>query len=335
MIVYGFCFKTVHMSVGNGAFILLNAFPIAAGLLFGMGGGFMFGVVTIFYIVLLGSIVHLDFIAFVPTITVSGIVMLILGSVIGRLRDLSIAVKLELHKRGEVEKALRKSQNELEIRVKERTLELEQIAIELKKEVTERRQAEKELKEKEDIIKSSSSFIAMADLDGGMTYGNPAFMKAWGFDTSEEFLGNSFKQYWTISDQYDEIMKTLQTKGKWYGEMEAICKDGTRFPVQVSAAMVFDSTGNPSGLMSTSTDITERRQAEIDREKLISELKDALATVKMLSGLLPICSFCKKIRDDKGYWNQIENYIRDHSEAEFSHGICEECSKKHYPNLDI
>jgi transcriptional regulator with GAF, ATPase, and Fis domain len=65
------------------------------------------------------------------------------------------------------------------------------------------------------------------------------------------------------------------------------------------------------------------------------KVEEALAKVKKLSGLLPICSHCKKIRDDKGYWNQIENYIHEHSEAEFSHSICRECAKKHYPDFDI
>ena len=64
-------------------------------------------------------------------------------------------------------------------------------------------------------------------------------------------------------------------------------------------------------------------------------IKKALEDIKQLSGLLPICSNCKKIRDDKGYWNQIEGYIRAHSEAEFSHGICPECAKLIYPDLDI
>jgi hypothetical protein len=63
---------------------------------------------------------------------------------------------------------------------------------------------------------------------------------------------------------------------------------------------------------------------------IIARLKDALSKVKLLSGFLPICSSCKKIRDDKGYWSQIESYIRDHSEAEFSHGICPDCAKKVY-----
>ena len=64
-----------------------------------------------------------------------------------------------------------------------------------------------------------------------------------------------------------------------------------------------------------------------------NELQEALSEIKTLSGLLPICASCKKIRDDKGYWNQIEAYIRDRSEAEFSHSICPECAKHLYPEL--
>jgi PAS domain S-box-containing protein len=67
----------------------------------------------------------------------------------------------------------------------------------------------------------------------------------------------------------------------------------------------------------------------------ITELKDALAKVKVLSGLLPICASCKKIRDEKGCWNQIEFYIRERSDAEFSHGICPECAKELYPDLNL
>ena len=65
------------------------------------------------------------------------------------------------------------------------------------------------------------------------------------------------------------------------------------------------------------------------------ELKDALKKVKTLSGLLPICSRCKKIRDDNGYWNQIETYIQKHSKAEFSHSLCPDCAKEMYPNIHI
>jgi len=75
------------------------------------------------------------------------------------------------------------------------------------------------------------------------------------------------------------------------------------------------------------------RQAEENQRKLVDELREALAKVKTLSGMLPICASCKKIRDDKGYWNQIEEYTTDNSEAEFSHGICPECAEKLYPEF--
>ncbi len=74
-------------------------------------------------------------------------------------------------------------------------------------------------------------------------------------------------------------------------------------------------------------------KVEIEHEKnnLIQKLEDARARIKTLSGLLPICAACKKIRDDKGYWNQIELYVKEHSEAEFTHSLCPECGKKLYP----
>ena len=75
------------------------------------------------------------------------------------------------------------------------------------------------------------------------------------------------------------------------------------------------------------------KQANKENSKLIIELQDALAEVKTLSGLMPICSFCKKIRDDKGYWNQFESYIKEHSQVEFSHSICPECAKNQYPEF--
>jgi FixJ family two-component response regulator len=76
-----------------------------------------------------------------------------------------------------------------------------------------------------------------------------------------------------------------------------------------------------------------QKMAEIEKENLIVQLQEALNNVKTLSGLLPICSSCKKIRNDKGHWEQMEAYIRDRSEAEFSHGICQECAQKLYPEL--
>lgn len=81
--------------------------------------------------------------------------------------------------------------------------------------------------------------------------------------------------------------------------------------------------------------LDERITAEQQREKVILDLNKALSEVKKLSGLLPICSQCKNIRDDKGYWTEIESYIHDHSEAEFSHSICKECADKYYPDMNL
>ena len=91
----------------------------------------------------------------------------------------------------------------------------------------------------------------------------------------------------------------------------------------------------------TVQDITERKRAEeeiqqyvAELEKKNKELQDALANVKQLTGMLPICASCKQIRDDKGYWSAVESYIGKHSEAVFSHGLCPECEKKAYEDLE-
>lgn len=80
-------------------------------------------------------------------------------------------------------------------------------------------------------------------------------------------------------------------------------------------------------------EIAERKRVEAEREQLILELQAALANIKTLRGLLPICAWCKQIRDDTGYWNQLESYLLRHTEAEFSHGICPACVQRLYPDL--
>ncbi len=82
-------------------------------------------------------------------------------------------------------------------------------------------------------------------------------------------------------------------------------------------------------------EIERRRKAEQERDRIIHEFKDTLSEVKTLKGFLPICSNCKSIRDDEGYWKKIESYIQDHSDAEFSHSICPECADKLYPELNL
>ena len=84
------------------------------------------------------------------------------------------------------------------------------------------------------------------------------------------------------------------------------------------------------GAVESARDITAIKRAEIEWERLITELQEALGNVKTLSRLLPICSSCRKVRDDEGYWNQIESYIRKNTEFDFTHGLCPECAEKLY-----
>lgn len=109
-------------------------------------------------------------------------------------------------------------------------------------------------------------------------------------------------------------------------------KDGSIMWVNTSIDYIMED-GLPVRARIVAHDITERKRIALERESLISELQKALADVKTLRGLFPICANCKKIRDDKGYWNQIENYISEHSEALFSHSICPECMQKLYPDF--
>jgi PAS domain S-box-containing protein len=108
-------------------------------------------------------------------------------------------------------------------------------------------------------------------------------------------------------------------------------KDGSRLIGMLSARR-FLLQGTPH-IISVTRDITRRKIAEEALEEERRRLQKALDEVKSLRGIIPICASCKKIRDDTGYWSQVEQYIADHSEAEFSHGICPECMKKLYPGL--
>jgi PAS domain S-box-containing protein len=80
-------------------------------------------------------------------------------------------------------------------------------------------------------------------------------------------------------------------------------------------------------------DVTEQKQFEEERETLIAQLQNSLKEIKVLRGIIPICASCKKIRDDQGFWQQVEVYIHEHSEADFSHGICPDCTVKLYPEI--
>jgi hypothetical protein len=80
--------------------------------------------------------------------------------------------------------------------------------------------------------------------------------------------------------------------------------------------------------------LRERRRIEAERERLIAELRDALAQVRTLSGLLPVCAWCKKIRDDQGEWKSMEEFLSNHSDAEFTHSMCQECFTLHSSEIE-
>jgi PAS domain S-box-containing protein len=107
-------------------------------------------------------------------------------------------------------------------------------------------------------------------------------------------------------------------------------KHGSR-TVHAKKIPIVDDEGKRLYLLGIARDITETKRLEKERENLIAQLKDSLAKITTLEGILPICAHCKRIRDDKGEWHSVENYVRVRSKAEFSHGICPICLTKHYP----
>ena len=109
-------------------------------------------------------------------------------------------------------------------------------------------------------------------------------------------------------------------------------KDGaTRWLQSRGRVMRRDAAGNPVHVSGSTSDITDRKRIEAERERLVLELRRALEEVKTLSGIVPICSGCKKIRDDKGFWGQVEAYVSRHTAARFSHGICPDCMRRMFP----
>jgi len=211
--------------------------------------------------------------------------------------------------------------------------------------ITERKQTEELLKENENkyrtLFESSADAISIIDLN---TYKfsdcNSAAVKLHGTGTRENFLGLTPAQLspefqpngklsHKLSTEY--IQEAFKQGGKMF-EWTHCKADGTHFPVIVTLTPMI--LGEIKLVIAIAKDITHRKQAEEAREKLLKNLQEAFESVKTLSGLVPICAKCKKIRDDKGYWNQIEVYIQNHSRAKFSHGICPECSDKLYGNED-
>ncbi len=130
------------------------------------------------------------------------------------------------------------------------------------KDITERKQIEKSLIIKDSSIKSAINPIALASLEGNITYVNPSFLKQWGYDNEEEVLGRPAISFWQKEESAQEIVNALHDKGAWEGELVARKKDDSFFDVQLSANMVTDNVGKPICMMASFIDITKRKLAE-------------------------------------------------------------------------
>ena len=215
--------------------------------------------------------------------------------------------------------------------------ELEKKVLALEKAELERKRAEDLLKDEifrwRILLEQSRDGIVVLDQNGKVYEANNRYADMLGYSMEE--IHNLHVWDWDIQfekEQLTEMIRSIDGAGAHF-ETRQRRKDGTLIDVELSNnGAVYREQ---KLIFCVCRDITDRKRTEMERKNLIVELKDALAQVKTLRGLLPICSHCKKIRDDTGYWNQIESYIHKHSDAEFSHGICPECAKKYYPDMDL
>jgi PAS domain S-box-containing protein len=190
---------------------------------------------------------------------------------------------------------------------------------------------------------SESRFRALVDgapiavsvaRNGRVLYVNDAFARSFGLPSAEAAVGRSIldslppEDAARTAERLDRRQRGLPVEPTT--EITLRRPDGTTFQAAVTDATVDLADGR--AVIAFIQDVTERRRSEAERERLIGDLQRALADVKTLRGLLPICAHCKKIRDDRGYWNRIETFIRARSEAEFTHGICPDCAREFYPD---
>ncbi len=216
------------------------------------------------------------------------------------------------------------------------------------RDVTEPNRIEQALKESElkfrRVVEKSADAIGLTDESGRLEEWNTAAERLFGLSRTEVTGWLIWEHLFRISTPERQTPAVYtQLKAEWQTyfqtgrhpslnrvvDLEIQRPDGSRRQIQSARFAVPTERGFLLGAVVR--DMTEQKQAEAERERLIGKLQTTLAKVKQLSGLLPICANCKKIRDDQGYWQQVEIYIRDHSEAQFSHGICPECMEGLYP----
>jgi PAS domain S-box-containing protein len=200
--------------------------------------------------------------------------------------------------------------------------------------ITERKRAEEGLRESELLFRSmfenSMDGVLFTAPDGRIFMANPAACSILG-RTETEICDAGRDGILDLTDPRLSIeLEKRRRDGKIRCELNFRNKTGTVIPVELSS-IIFNNSNDEQRTIITFRDITDRKRTEEEKEKVVVDLQKALSEVKKLSGFLPICSSCKKIRDDQGYWNEIERYISEHSETLFSHGICPDCMRKLYP----
>ena len=185
-----------------------------------------------------------------------------------------------------------------------------------------------------DAVNSSAAGLIITDMDGTIRFANPAFCRMFDYALSETTGKNAAELFFARKiRKFSDVIAMLDLSSNDTEEFVVETKDGRRFAVEVAASNVTSASGEIVGRMASFINISRRKEIEADKERLIKQLQDALDNIKVLKGIIPICASCKKIRDDKGYWKQIESYLKEHSDADFSHGICPECAKKLYPQF--
>ncbi len=191
--------------------------------------------------------------------------------------------------------------------------------------ITQIKRTEEHLKGFKKAVENSSDAIGMSTPEGVHWYQNKSFDELFG-----EIGNDPPSTLYVDSQQGREVFQTIMAGNQWNGEVMMNGRDGRVLNVFLRAYSVKDSKGDVKGLVGVHTDMTVLKKAQQEREELSQELKGALKSIEALHGLLPICSGCKKIRDDQGYWNQLETYIEAHSKALFTHSLCPDCMKDFY-----
>ena len=173
----------------------------------------------------------------------------------------------------------------------------------------------------------SIDMLCFLDFNGHFRRLNPAWERTLGF-TVEELTARPFIEFVHPDDRERTLAQNARVRAGGQAlafENRYLCKDGSFRWLRWNAA---PDSGRQS-IYSVARDITEQKAAEEERDRLLAELRAALAEVKVLREILPICSYCRKIRDDEDYWHTVEHYVARHTSTRFSHGICPPCMATH------